>query len=207
MFNLILLLSATQVISNPGGSPPAVSKEEVMAIFSSLPAVETGKVGDKWPAGVQHWEKRKDAAKIADAISLSAESREWATIAAVYAVYEGNLVTTVEGDGGKAFGTFQLHNTPRYIAFDPYRAVRIWFKRAKENEQLCEKNRPEERLAALASGSCSRGHVLVRRREALATAALEALDAFEVAADEAAEAEMVRAERADRAVVAPLPKE
>ena len=204
MFNLILPVLLAQVISYPGVAAPqrAVSPQEVMAMFAELPAYEGGKVGQK----VGHWEKRKDAMKIAKGIALAAPSREWAALEANYAVFESNLVANARGDRDSkgiphAFGTFQLHSAPIYVADDPIRAAAYWMNLALKNEALCQMNPPQERLAALASGSCSRGRVLVRRREALAAAVLEALEVKERAAEEAETAAI------DRGVETPLAKE
>jgi hypothetical protein len=195
MFNLILPVVLAQVISNPLPKR-AVTKEEVMAIFADLPAVEAG----KFVTMKGHWEKKKDAAEIADAISQVMPSKEWAARAAVYAVFESGLEKSIKGDiddkgVAHAFGTFQLQGVPIYVAIDPLRSAQVWLGFALGNKGFCPMNKPEEAYAALGSGSCDKGRRLARRREAFVSRALEALEATERAAEEAEETTLLEKRR------------
>lgn len=105
-----------------------------------------------------------DARAIAKAIAKYAPTREWAALATVYAAYESSNDTRIVGDGGKALGAWQIQGSDKEQALNPYSAIRVWLGMARTSERSCKDNEPEERLAALASGDCTKGRLKVRRR-------------------------------------------
>lgn len=155
--HIILLQVASSLFS------PSASTQEVLAFMKEIPACEdqSRKVCRR-PGG---WDRIGAAQEIAKAISSSARSREEAARMAVFAAFEGGNQKLARGDGGKSRGVFQLQGVPDYVAFTPELAARAWLRLA--DSVACLENPSEERLAALASGSCQRGRALVRGREAI----------------------------------------
>jgi hypothetical protein len=124
-----------------------------------------------------------DASAIADGIALAVATdvfepltgtREGdAALTALYAYRESSLQACGKsGDGGRSWGAWQLQRVARATACDPVAAAPIWLSRARASVQACATLPLEERLAALASGSCSRGRALVAWRWRQASALL-----------------------------------
>lgn len=151
---ILLFLFASQLA-------PVVTQREVLAMMAEIPNCERA------CAAKGAYATAGDAAEVALAISLSARSRKEAAEEAVYAAYEsGNRKLAVSPDG-RDRGAWQLRDAGE-AAFDPARAVLLWRAAADASRALCAANPPEERLAALASGSCSAGRQKVRLRDAVA---------------------------------------
>jgi hypothetical protein len=144
---------------------PALSADDVLEMFARLPACE-GCADDTRG----HYERSPDAREIATAIvatvdgSLLGSSWREAALMSVFAAFESNVHRCAVGDGGLSWGTFQLRGASRADACTPERAARIWYWRAQRITVLCAGNPLEERLAALASGSCDRARAKVRHR-------------------------------------------
>jgi hypothetical protein len=68
-----------------------------------------------------------------------------------------------EGDGGRAFGYWQLQ-TRREIGCSVGDAARWWLAWAHGSQRRCRLLPLAEQLAELHSGTCARGHVLSRWR-------------------------------------------
>ena len=94
---------------------------------------------------------------------------------ALFSAWEGGMRKTALGDGGKSKGIVQLQGVPDEVAFTPLLALRAWQKQA--DAVTCSGNPPDERLAALASGSCFKARALVRHREEVRRAIRARLDA------------------------------
>lgn len=167
---------AAQTAPKPAVTVPAMPEEDVLLFMSKVPDVEVCPKGRPERAG--RWEKRPHAKLVAKAISLAAQTREEAGRMSIYAIFESNLNPYAVGDGGHSLGIWQLQGVLPASAFDPLQAAPIWLARSRENADLCLKqgNAPDEALAALASGSCSRGRALVRRREELLRRILQEID-------------------------------
>jgi hypothetical protein len=120
------------------------------------------------------YERGGDALAIAAAIaeladgSITGDVWEDAALVAVYSSLEGANRRCPVGDGGKSLGPLQLQRSSRAVACTPALAVAEWLRRARDSVARCAKLQPDERLAALASGSCDRGRALVRQRAELA---------------------------------------
>ncbi len=171
MKQTILLFVTLFAICVPGRAfgNSSFNADDVLAISAKIPATELG------PRSPGHWDTTRDAREIAMAIAQVAPDLETAALMDVYAAFEGGMRRCPMGDsrsrgwgGYEALGAWQLHATPARIACDPYRAAAKWLSIVRATEKLCWRNAPEERLAALASGSCDRGRELVRRRAKLA---------------------------------------
>lgn len=121
----------------------------------------------------------RDAPVIAEGIALAVATDDQepltgspegdAALAAEYAYREsGNRscpdhwVKSV--DYGKSWGPFQLQGLARGLACNPVYAAGEWLRRAHTSAEHCSSLPLDERLAELASGSCSRGRHLVRWR-------------------------------------------
>jgi len=139
--------------------PP--SSDDVLEMMAKVP-----------PAGayVRTGHARQIAEAIADhATALEGLSlRETEALLVVYAARESANTLCVKGDGGRSLGTFQLQGVSEGVACDPAQAVTAWLGRASASIALCASNAPEERLAALASGSCDHGRLVARARMLLA---------------------------------------
>jgi hypothetical protein len=122
------------------------------------------------------YERGADAIAMAEAIAELADGSitgdVWgdAALEVVYAAMESGNRHCAVGDGGKSLGYLQLQRASRAVACNPRQALAEWIRRAKEILVLCAANEPDERLAALASGSCDRGRAVVRRRAKMARA-------------------------------------
>ena len=157
-----MILFYLHLVTMVAAAQPVVSADEVLAMMARVPATQR----ERDEALPGHWERRKDAPRIAAAIARFAPSEEVAARLTVYAALEGGMeVHGPRGDSGKAMGMLQLHNVPESLAFDPNQAIPWWLDLAARSEKLCQSNPPRERLAALASGRCDRGRRLVARRE------------------------------------------
>lgn len=137
------------------------SSDEVLDWMSRLPMTETSH-----RAG--HWERIGTAAKIAEAIAEVAPNRRTAAEMTVYAVFEGGNRACAVGDGGASLGPWQLQRLSSSVACDAKQAAWIWLERAAQSRADCATLPENEQLAALSSGNCGHGHVLARRRDALA---------------------------------------
>lgn len=141
----------------------ALTTDDVMAMVALVPT----QLGHGRPAG---FEKAKDAREIAAAVAKTADGsllgsvRADAGLMVTFAAYESGMRKFVSGDGGSSRGPWQIQRISWKDANTPETAARAWLAAAQISQKICEKNPPEERLAALASGSCDRGRMLVRRR-------------------------------------------
>lgn len=140
---------------------PRPSTEEVLGFMARLPGVETGDLPGRW-------DHVGNARAVAKAIATVAPDRETAALMTVYAVYEGGNRACAVGDHGRSLGPFQLQGVPRAFACDPTWAARRWLVVAEASRNDCATSEHDDQLAELASGTCSRGVQLARRREALA---------------------------------------
>lgn len=178
--HLHLLLQVALLLTqpSPSSSGSVVTKEDVLLMMSKVPAVEVTPKGMEERPG--HWERRRDAGRIAEVIALVAPSVRDAGRLVVYAAFEGGNSTTAVGDGGKAHGPLQLQGAwglqPLEMQF------RYWLDYARRSEQLCAANAPNARLAAVASGNCTHGLVLVARREAFVDRVVAALELSKILA-------------------------
>jgi hypothetical protein len=115
-----------------------------------------------------------DAPVIADGIAVAVAGDELppltgtregdAALLGLYAYRESSLRACASGDGGRSLGPWQLQRLPPALACAPADAARVWLHVARASFDLCGELPVAERLAALASGSCSRGRRLVRWR-------------------------------------------
>ena len=145
------------------GQAPHLAVDDVLAMMSQLPAVE----GDiRVHAG--HFEKRRDAREIAEAIVKTAADPFEAKLMVVYAAYESGMKRDAIGDHGLSFGTWQLRGLSPELAFDPRYAAKVWVKRARQAAVDCSDSAFEERLAPLASGNCDHARMKTRWRTELA---------------------------------------
>ena len=162
---LALLLTATTLIVSPARAAESLTADDVLTMVALIPA-PNGRPGG--------YERAPDARRIADAIAATADGsllgtpREDASLMAVFASYESGNRVCPAGDGGKALGAWQLHYAGREVACDPARAARWWLAVARASVRLCADNPPDERLAALAGGTCARGRRLSATRVRLA---------------------------------------
>lgn len=147
-----------------------VTVAEVLAMMDTMP----GEPGN--PKSVAyHWSKKHGADRVARAIVSTAPDHEWAARMAVYSIHESGLsVDCMEGDGHKSFGAWQLQGVPRSVACDPAQAAPIWLAKAQQSMADCATLPASERMAELASGSCGKGHQIVRLRETFVLRALAA---------------------------------
>jgi hypothetical protein len=137
------------------------SSTEVLDWMARLPVTETAQRSG-------HWDRVGSATKIAEAIAEVAPDRRTAAEMTVYAVFEGGNRACAVGDGGKSLGPFQEQRVPASVACDPRQAAAIWLTRAAQSRIDCAALPENEQLAALSSGNCGHGHVVSRRRDALA---------------------------------------
>jgi hypothetical protein len=121
---------------------------------------------------------------IADAIAMAVQSDDEgrltgteegdAIVMAVEAFHESRfgwhwdgaattLDTCPKGDGGRAFGYWQLQAREE-IGCSAFDAARYWLHYAHGSQSRCASLPLDERLAELHSGTCARGHVLSRFR-------------------------------------------
>lgn len=96
-----------------------------------------------------------------------------AALMVLWAHRESAFLPCVRGDSGRSVGAWQLQNYGP--ACDVTASAAEWLRRAEASVQLCGQNPPDERLAALASGSCDRGRALAATRVAEARALAAAL--------------------------------
>lgn len=150
--------------------PPTL--EDVLRMMNDLPAMECAldnSCKDKRGYLPGHFDTLRDARLIAQVISEGVvhEDQPWKRAAegVVFAGYEGGNDRCAIGDGGKSVGAWQVGGLSKDVACDPRREFSIWLSAVKRSEQACADRPENERLAALASGSCDRGLSLVRRRE------------------------------------------
>jgi hypothetical protein len=160
MRKLILLVVVALTFSvDARAQDSAVTVDEVMAMMAMVPQQAKLAQGRWQPAG---FERSKGAPEIARAIAAKAADRVWASRLVVFGAYESGYYTRAVGDGGKSYGFLQLGNTPAWIAFDPGRAIDAWMVKAQYSLDHCGT------LAAVASGNCTHGLALVRKREDIA---------------------------------------
>ena len=169
--NLIIL---AQVLNLVASSPREVpSPEGVLRFMAAVPACESQKIPQCLRPG--RWDRIGSAREIASAISQVARDRDEADRMALFSAWEGGNLKQALGDSGKSKGIVQLQGVSEEVAFTPLLALRAW--QALADAVACSGNPPDERLAALASGSCGRGRVLVRRREEVRRVIRARLDA------------------------------
>src|SRR3984957_16309104 len=115
------------------------------------------------------YEQAGDAKAIARGIAAASPTLEDASLAVVFAAYESsNQLHDPTGEciGGDAdpvtlqyqsWGPFQLNAkiVPKAVACDPMQAPFAWLELKAAAEKHCASNPPEDRLASLASGSCT----------------------------------------------------
>jgi hypothetical protein len=161
--NLIILAQVlTGLSAGVVGSPaPVPAPEGVLRFMAEVPACESQKIPQCLRPG--RWDRIGSAREIAAAISKVARDRDEADRMALFSAWEGGMRKTAVGDNGKSKGIVQLQGVSDAVAFDPVLALRAW--QAKADAVACSANPPDERLAALASGSCRLGRALVKRRE------------------------------------------
>jgi hypothetical protein len=166
----LVALFVTLVSSAPqcdlGGEPAFGSTEkpstaDVLSLMARVPE-------KAHPSRPGHYEQAGDAREIAAGIANAAGDRETAALLTVFAAYESSNQKCAIGDGGRSAGAFQLQYVPREVACDPMRAASIWLAMAKDAQTRCLNNEPDERLAVLTSGSCSRGRAVARTRVRIA---------------------------------------
>lgn len=162
LLGLVTALVAALLLARPLlASEPAVTLADVQAMQARIPDCE------RCTRVSGAFARTRDARAIAAAIAQVAPTREAAAELALYAAWESGNRIDVVGDGGLALGPWQLHDA-RATALEPVRAARRWLQLAAASREKCAGNAPEERLAALASGSCDRGRAIVRRRDEVA---------------------------------------
>jgi hypothetical protein len=76
-----------------------------------------------------------------------------------------------------AYGPLQLQNAPQEFACAAAEAAKLWLMRAHDSVKRCHSLEPDDRLAVITSGNCSRGHVKSRSRMRAARAALAKMEA------------------------------
>lgn len=139
------------------------------------------------PAALRQPEAREIATAVAQAISIDEEEPITGSksgdlaLALVFVAGESMFRTTdsmgkcLAGDGGRALGPFQLQHTPRELACATTTAARLWLMMAHASTRRCFGLKPEERLAALASGNCGAGRAISRARINAARMALASI--------------------------------
>jgi hypothetical protein len=137
------------------------SPDEVLSWMARLPVTEMAQRSG-------HWDRIGNAASIADAIAEVAPDRRTAAEMTVYAVFEGGNRACAMGDGNRSMGPWQLQRETPAVACNPQKAAAIWLTRAAQSRIDCAALPENEQLAALSSGNCGHGHVVSRRRDALA---------------------------------------
>lgn len=148
-----------------------LSETEVESIFKEIPP-QCSFYGCKQIEG--GYEKGRDVKQVSKAIAQIATSKREAVQMAIYAAYETNSNLNAEGDKDKphhSYGAWQI-NVRRNGAVDQ---LKYWKFVRDASIKLCKNNKPEEQLAALASGSCRRGKVITRNREKAVAQVLDRL--------------------------------
>lgn len=92
-----------------------------------------------------------------------------AAVMAEWAAEESWLNPRAVGDGGSAFGVWQIHGAEGWGSL--LTQARGWLARLEGASSVC----PEHPLAVLSSGSCFRAHRLVARRLAIVKKALDSV--------------------------------
>lgn len=148
---------------------PQVTAADVVAMMAAVPTR-----GGAFPG---HYDRARDAVRIAVGIAAAVndeqetvldDRRSDAALLAVFAAYESANHSCASGDRGASLGFLQIQGVRASIACDPTAASREWLWRARVAMRTCVESPPEERLALLASGRCSRARQLSRDRVELA---------------------------------------
>ena len=152
--------------------PKLPTSDDVLAMMARIP--NECALYSKCPMTPAGFDRSHDARLIAGVIADDVKNEEdpWgrAAQAAVYVAYESAVHACPHaGDGGHSHGGWQLWD-PRDVlaACNPRLAFPLWLGMVHASEATCVDNDPDERLAQLASGSCSRGRMKVRKRAELA---------------------------------------
>lgn len=141
--------------------PAALTTDDVMSLMRAIPE-------KAHPARSGRYDQVGDAREIAAGIAHVASDRGTAALMSVYAAYESSMQKCAIGDSGRSAGAWQLQYVPREVACDPMRAASIWLAMAKDAQTRCPDNEPDDKLAVLASGSCTRGRLVARSRARIA---------------------------------------
>jgi hypothetical protein len=97
----------------------------------------------------------------------------------------GCVEHAIAGDHGISRGPWQLQGACGLLPVERHPAC--WLALAAWSLKLC-RNRPDpERMSALASGSCARGHVVSRHRYELVAEAIRAVDPDDISPEQWAE--------------------
>lgn len=149
-------------------APP--TEADVLAMLASVPDRECVSCSGI-PRGA--FARAPDAPAIASAIAATVAGEEeawrWARLGVVYVAFEGGArACPRSGDGGRSHGGWQMQRLSRADACRPEVAFPAWLALAKQSEAACASLPADERLAALASGSCARARRKVKARSAVA---------------------------------------
>lgn len=157
------LLFATLELAGP-------SPDDVLAMMRQLP--NECALYKQCPDGLAGFDLVHDAREIAEAIAdgVKGEVDPWgrAALGAVYSSDESANQRCRVGDGGQSVGAWQMKGLSKDAACTPAREFPLWLAAVRRSEAACAHNAPDERLAALASGSCDHGRQKVRFRAVLA---------------------------------------
>jgi hypothetical protein len=152
--------------------PKPPTSDDVLSMMARIP--NECALYDKCPMTPAGFERSRDARRIANVIAdgVKDEDDPWgrAALATVYVAFESDVQACPRaGDGGHSHGGWQLWDPQDPLAAcNPRLAFPLWMRRVRASETACAANPPDERLAQLASGSCTKGRVKVRKRAELA---------------------------------------
>ncbi len=178
----VLVLAVLCVAPSRSVADPS-TYETVLKMMSKVPE-------KAHPSRPGRYDQTGDAKAIARGIAAATDDLDDVSLAVVFAAYEssnslhGPTGECIGGDPDKAtleyqsWGPFQLNVrvASKEAACDPQMAAATWLDLMHAARKLCASSPPEDRLAALASGSCTnRGGIKESRlRTRVAEQVLEA---------------------------------
>lgn len=178
----VLVLAVLCVAPSRSVADPS-TYETVLKMMSKVPE-------KAHPSRPGRYDQTGDAKAIAAGIAAATDDGDDASLAVVFAAYESSNSLRdpsgecIGGDVDKAtleyqsWGPFQLNVrvVPKVVACDPRQAAAAWLRLKADAVARCASSPPEDRLAALASGSCTnRGGIKESRlRTRVAEQVLEA---------------------------------
>lgn len=171
---LALTLALLALPARADDAPPVpepVTAADVADVIGRLPAECSLYTGlGSCPRGTPGRFRSQEIPAYSSAIAAEARDLTEAATAAVFLAYESAVNSHAVGDRGSkdgaSYGAFQMKQfwIARSKAVDPAASVHAWLRLKRRSEELCAKNPPDDRLAALASGNCGHAWRRVERR-------------------------------------------
>jgi len=185
VLSVLLLSSVCEPIPAYADGEPPVTHALVMEAFRLLPeqctlAPSPPKGCSRLPAG---FERKEEADAFATAIAHDARDLSEVLAAVQTVAYESGVNSHAKGDHNaltgepQSYGGYQLSvlRVPPEDAMDIEVSTTVWLALYRNSLALCEKNLPEERMAAVYSGNCAyRGGRKLSRTRMAGLAALGA---------------------------------